>query len=229
MASAAGDSLVELALLAGRRDVVDAKAVAVLVEAAQSPFGKSYDPLLRWIVRSLSEDETMLQRDVGAARSLLQILLARGAYEELATELLHQGKLLYPTDKQLSYAAMVRSLFLETQVPVESVPEALKLLSASGLRPLPLAMAYFGALEQHHWSSAIDDVAAELTTLVFSNRLIVEAIQLDLIMQLLDYHVKRRDIELHDPVCRPRPGGSSATRRPRHPGADRDIPLADVG
>ncbi len=88
---------------------------------------------------------------------------------------------------------MVRSLFLETPLPVDQVPNALKLLSSKGLRPLPLAMAYFGALEQQHWSSAIDDVASELTTLVFSNRLIIEAIQLDLIMQLLQYHVQRHD------------------------------------
>ena len=88
---------------------------------------------------------------------------------------MHQGRLLYPTDKQLNYAAMVRSLFLETPLPVDQVPEALKTLTNKGLKPLPLSMAYFGALEQHHWSNVIEGVAAELTTLVFSNRLIIEA------------------------------------------------------
>src|SRR5690606_1170052 len=100
------------------------------------------------------------------ARYLLQVLLSRGAYDELSTELLHQGRLLYPTDKQLSYAAMVRSLFLETPLPLEQVADALKILSAKGLKPLPLSMAYFGALEQHRWSPVIEGVAAELTTLV---------------------------------------------------------------
>ena len=185
--------LIEVALLTGRSDLITGSAIAALVQAAQSPLGKSNDPLLAWIGRSLSEDEVLLQRESAAARGLLQILLIRGAYDELADELLHQGRLLYPTDKQLSYAAMVRSLFLETPLAIDQVPNALKLLSSKGLRPLPLAMAYFGALEQQQWSGAIDDVAAELTTLVFSNRLIIEAIQLDLIMQLLQYHVQRRD------------------------------------
>ena len=188
--------LVEAALLTGRHEVISGSAISALVEAAQSPFGKSNDPLLAWIGRNLSDDETLLRRESAAARGLLQILLIRGAYEELAQELLHHGRLLYPTDKQLSYAAMVRSLFLETPLPIDQVPNALKLLSSKGLRPLPLAMAYFGALEQHQWSSDIDDVAAELTTLVFSNRLIIEAIQLDLIMQLLQHHVQRHDTNI---------------------------------
>ena len=177
----------------GRRDLVDNAALTALVKAAQSPVGQSYDPLLRWIVRNLSDDEVLLKYGLLGSRFLLQILLARGAYEELASELMHQGRLLYPTDKQLNYAAMVRSLFLETPILVEQVPDALKTLTNKGLKPLPLSMAYFGTLEQHRWSSVIEGVAAELTTLVFSNRLIIEAIQLDLITQLLQYHVERRD------------------------------------
>ncbi len=185
--------LSEVALLVGRRDLVDNPALQVLVKAAQSSFGRNYDPLLRWIVRNLSDDEVLLKLGMVGSRYLLQILLARGAYEELAGELVHQGRLLYPSDRQLNYAAMVRSLFLETPLALDQVPEALKMLSTKGLKPLPLAMAYFGALEQHRWSTVIEEVAAELTTLVFSNRLIIEAIQLDLITQLLQYHVQRRD------------------------------------
>ncbi len=183
----------EVTLLVGRRDLIDTAALSALVKATQSTFGRPYDPLLRWIVRNLSDDEGLQQYGVIGSRYLLQILLARGAYEELGIELIHQGRLLYPSDKQLNYAAMVRSLFLETPIPVESVPEALQMLSSKGLKPLPLAMAYFGALEQHRWTNALDHVAEELTTLVFSNRLITEAIQLDLITQLLQFHVQRRD------------------------------------
>ena len=185
--------LTEVALLVGRRDLVDTPALSALVKAAQSSFGVSYDPLLRWIVRNLSDDEVLLKYGVTGSRFLLQILLARGAYEELATELMHQGRLLYPSDKQLNYASMVRGLMLETPLPVDQVPDALKTLTNKGLKPLPLSMAYFGALEQHRWSNVIEGVAAELTTLVFSNRLIIEAIQLDLITQLLQYHVQRHD------------------------------------
>lgn len=185
--------MTEVALLAGRRDLVDDAALTLLVKAAQSSFGVHYDQLVRWIVRNLSDDEVLLKYGLMGSRYLLQILLARQAYEELAGELIHQGRLLYPTEKQLNYATMVRNLFLETPFPIEHVPDALRILTVRGMKPLPLSMAYFGTLEQHKWSPQIESVAAELTTLAFSNRLIIEAIQLDLIMQLLDYHVSRKD------------------------------------
>lgn len=201
-ASALGDEwksllvlrLTELALLSGRLAMIDSDALKALVSAANTPAGKTYDGLLRWLVRSLSADEIMMRIGALPARALLQILLVRGAYDDLANELLHQARVVYATDKPLNYAAMIRSLFLETPVPVERIPSALKVLSARGIKPLPLTLAYFGALEQHQWSPDLDSVAAELTTLVFSNRLITEALQLELVMQLLQYHIRRRDM-----------------------------------
>jgi len=183
--------LADLATLANRRDLLDNNALAALVTAALSPLGKLYDTALRGIVRTLSTDEALEALGIYGSRYLLQILLARQSYDELATELLHQNRLLYPTDKMLSYATLLRGLFLETPFPKEDTPVALKTLSDKGIKPLPLAMAYFGALEQHGWTQ--DEVASELTALVFGNRMIIEAIQLELLMQLLKYHVKRRD------------------------------------
>jgi hypothetical protein len=181
----------ELAMLSNRRDTLDNAALGALVTAALSPYGKTYDALLRSMVRTLSSDETLETLGMYGSRYLLQLLLARQAYDELAVELLHQNRLLYPTDKMLSYATLLRGLFLETPFPKEDTALALKALNDKGLKPLPLAMAYFGALEQHSWTQ--DSAASELTALVFGNRMIIEAIQLELLMQLLAYHVRRRD------------------------------------
>lgn len=181
----------ELALLANRRDALDNAALSALVTAALSSYGSTYDTILRTLVRTLSTDETLEALGMYGSRYLLQILLARRSYDELAAELLHQNRLLYPTDKMLSYATLLRGLFLETPFPADDTALALRTLNDKGLKPLPLAMAYFGALEQHQWT--LDPIAAELTALVFGNRMIIEAIQLELLMQLLQYHVRRRD------------------------------------
>jgi len=181
----------ELANLSNRRDLLDNTALAALVTAALSPYGTTYDSFLRSLVRSLSSEETLDALGMYGSRYLLQILLARQAYDDLASELLHQNRLLYPTDKMLSYATLLRGLFLETPFPKDDTALALKTLNDKGIKPLPLAMAYFGALEQHGWTQ--DSIAAELSSLVFGNRMITDAIQLDLLMQLLNYHVRRRD------------------------------------
>ncbi len=181
----------ELANLANRRDLLDNTALGALVAAASSPHGATYDTFLRSLVRSLSSEEALDTLGMYGSRYLLQILLARQAYDELAGELLRQNRMLYPADKMLSYATLLRGLFLETPFPKEDAATALKALDDKGMKPLPLAMAYFGALEQHGWTQ--DSLAAELSALVFGNRMITDAIQLDLLMQLLNYHVKRRD------------------------------------
>lgn len=184
--------LIEAALLAERRDLIDAPALALLVRAAMTGVG-GQDETLDWVVRTIGDDATIQRLGPGASHQLLRILLIRGRYDELATEVLRQGRLIYPPDKQMQYANMLRALFHDTKITTEVIPLALRALSVHGLKPLPLSMAYFGALEQHDWSPALDEVAAELTRLVFSNRLILEAIQLELIIELCEYHIRRHD------------------------------------
>ncbi|GEM_PF-334513 len=184
--------LMEAALLTERRDLVDAPSLALLVRAAMSDVG-GQDAVLLWIVRSLCDDQTILHLGAGASHHILKILFVRQRFDDLASEILRQGRVLYTSDKQLQYAAMLRALFHDTKTPIEHVSSALQALNANGVKPLPLAMAYFGSLEQHDWSPGLDEVALELTRLVFSNRLILEAIQFELIAELLTYHIRRRD------------------------------------
>ncbi|MDZ4771361.1 MAG: hypothetical protein SGJ24_19730 [Chloroflexota bacterium] len=184
--------LTEAALLAERRDLIDAPALTLLARAATAPLGDQ-EGTFNWVIRAIGDDATIQRLGAGASHHLLKILLIRVRYEELALEIIRQGRLIYPPDKQLQFAAMLRALFHDTALPLDQIAPALRALSAGGVKPLPLAMAYFGALEQHEWSPGLDEVAAELTRLVFSNRLILEAIQLDLIVELLDYHIRKRD------------------------------------
>ena len=94
--------LCELALLARRPDLIDNTALAGLAAVAQTSWGDHYEHLLLWIVGVLSEDRTLTSLEENGPRLLLQILLARGAYAELAGELAHHGRLLYPADEQLA-------------------------------------------------------------------------------------------------------------------------------
>lgn len=188
--------LAETTVLAGRFDLVDAEALRGLAAAAQMPWGEAFDGTLRWMVRSLSSDDVLPSIPVEGRRHLLQILLARRAYNELVTELMHHNRLFYPTEKQIHFAVLVRQMFIETYVPQDEISAVLNTMTVRGVKPLPLAMAYFGLLEQYRWAPALEVQAAELTSLVFSNRLIVEAIQPDLLIDLLNFHVERRDATL---------------------------------
>jgi hypothetical protein len=185
--------LAEAAVLAGRYRLLDQAAVEQVAAAALTPWGETHAESLRLIVRTLSVDELLVQLGKEGAYALLQILLARGAYDELANELIRHRQLLYPVDEQLEFAEMLHKLFAATPFPLESVSSALKTLSVKLIKPLPLAMAYFGALEQFNFPPTLDGVVAELAALVISNRTIVESIPTDLLLRLLDYYVQVRD------------------------------------
>jgi hypothetical protein len=185
---------VEGALLSGRADLVDTSALAGLAQVALSPWGAQYERTLLWIVENMSRDEVLPALEDPGPRYLLQILLALGAYGELAAEMLHQSRLLYPGDHQPRYVQMVQTLFKETLISTEEVPRALELIQKAGIRSLPLAMAYIGVLEGHEWAEVLDDVADQVTTHIFDNPNILKVIHPGALLSLLRFHIKRRDV-----------------------------------
>lgn len=185
--------LSELVTLGGHYELLDSAAMETLANAAQSEFGDTYDDTIRWLTRVLSTDDLQQILDPPARFSLLQISLARGAYPELAQMMAQQQRLFFPGDKQLQFANMIHRLFLETPLLPEALGEALATMSERKVKPMTMAMAYFGALQQQQWSPEMASRATELTTLVFNNRLIAETIAPEYLAELLNYHVERRD------------------------------------
>ncbi len=186
--------LAEVAVLAKRPDIVDTPALSGFMNLLQSLWGVQYSQTITWIVKNLSTDETLLQLDPPGPTYLLQILLAFGAYVDLANEMIHQARVLYPGDKQVDYVNMVQRLFAETPVAVDQVPVALKVIGETSIRSLPLAMAHIGALEGQQWSSELDAVAENVTKMLFDTPALLEVIPPNAMIALLRFHIKRKDV-----------------------------------
>jgi hypothetical protein len=185
--------MIELVLLTERFDLLDPPAIEGLADAAATPWGEAYDTTIRWIARTLSSEALMAILNPGCRQPLLQLLLARRAFAELSNELLQQGRQFYPADKQLQFAQMAYSIFADSTLPVSEIPAALRIMAEKGVKPLPLAMAHFGALHRNEWSPALETSAADVTELVINNRLIAESLSPDMLMELLNYHIQRGD------------------------------------
>lgn len=186
--------LAEAAVRGRRPDLVDTSALAGLVHLLPAPLGLQYSQILGWIAKNVSTDEILPRLEDPGPTYLLQILLSTGAYSELAAEMLHQARLLYPGDKQADYVAVVRRIFAETPMNANQVPAALETITNSGIKAMPLTMAYIGALEGHEWSSALDPVAEAATRLLFENQEIIGVIQPGAMIALLEFHIKRKDV-----------------------------------
>src|SRR5690606_12828366 len=77
--------------------------------------------------------------------------------------------------------------------PVDTL-DALRNLDAGGLKPLPLAMAHFGALKRANWPDELQEVATNLTTVLQSNPIVAEAVPMAAMFELLQFHARRRDL-----------------------------------
>ncbi len=186
--------LADAALQSQGLDLLDAPTLTALASAAESPHAAAYGGVFLRVVAGLSADDRLPLMEESVPVTLLQILLVRRRYADLAHELVRQSRVLFSADKQPQFAQMVRKLFLETPMKVDEVPEAMRILAEGGLKPLPLAMAHFGALKRHDWPEVLQPVADRVTELLFENSNVVDAIPVAPLVELLGFHVKRRDV-----------------------------------
>jgi hypothetical protein len=185
--------LCEMAAAGRRVELLDGEALALLALAAGTEWGTRFSPIVLGIARMLSDDATVARLDMRGRRAILAILLARGAYAEFAAELNRQNRLFYPPDKQIQLGELTRSLFAETPIPLSEVGDALTTLSTRGVKPLPVAMAHFGVLAQFHYAPTLEGQIGDLTDMITGNRLLVEALPPDALLELVRYHGDRQN------------------------------------
>ncbi len=187
--------LAEAAIKSDRADIIDTPALGMMVGLLGSAWGTQYRETLHWIVAKMSNDDTLRRLEPPGPSYMLQILLASGGYADLASEMLHQARTLYPGEKQDEYIQIVQRIFAETPLAPERADDVLKAIEQGGIRSLPLLMAYIGVLEGSSWSSALDPIAEEATERLFNNPEIIRVIPSQAMIALLKFHIKRKDVE----------------------------------
>lgn len=184
--------LSDAALEAGRFDLLEETALAGLVQVAGTQWGRQYADLLRRIVKALSDDDHLPTLDEPIY--LLQILLLLGDYGDLAREMLHQSRALFPGDAQVDYAQMVQRLFAETPLDANSAISALHTIELVGIKSVPLLMAQIGVLQSQNSNEIVDPLAARITATLFNDPTILGVMQHKPMHDLLRHYLRRRDV-----------------------------------
>ncbi|MCA9905616.1 MAG: hypothetical protein KC547_17295, partial [Anaerolineae bacterium] len=183
----------ELALLKNHSALIDEPTLGLLAQAAGEPWVDQYDQTLRWIVRNLANEADVVRLDEAGARHLAHILLARRAYPDFAAILLKLGNLLYGNLDQMEFAEFVRQIFRETPLSPAEITSALRSLPPSGIKPLPLMLGHYGALQQHAWSTTLNASIMDLNALVIGNPVTAAQAPMTLLLGLVKYHVGQHD------------------------------------
>lgn len=190
--------LVEQALAQRKYALLDVAVLRQLVKVGIADGGKQYRATLQQAAVALSDEQQLRRLDAEGRQLILSILLAIGAYGDVAKRALDQLRLFYSADAQTEFGVMLQKLFASVPVPAEEIPTMLERISEDGLRSLPLAMAYIGTLEaQAESPSAVSDAVAEdVSEMIATSESLLETVPFDAMMALLQYHMRRQHDEL---------------------------------
>ena len=183
---------VQMAMAKNLADFVDTGVLRQLVNVALSDWSHSYIETFDHVVVSIAPEPVLRNRPPEDGQLILSLLLATGAYKDLARQMLDQSRLLYRGDRQAEFAEIVENVFAQTPIPDEQIPTALETLYGEGVRSLLLAMAYIGTLDSHEPSDVCNAVADDVTDMLHNNTLLLTVLPLNAITSLVSYQFKRR-------------------------------------
>ncbi len=188
--------MIELAMSRGHPEVIDENVLKQLVVIGGTELGDRHADVLFHVVKTLSTDDNLPRLSASEQRLVLAILLALGAYKDLAGEMLRHSRLLYGPDEQTAYAQMVQQLFSDYPIAPDDLLEALGIIDANGIKSLPLVMVHTGAIRaQKEPSEAADRAAANATEMLERQPSLLSVMPMDGMQTLVAYHLRRRDVD----------------------------------
>ena len=187
--------LVEWAEALERPDLIDTLALEQLAELAGSPFRARFETLLRHVVEDFNRPDLLNQLDPPGPRLLVEILLLLGDYRQIVGLLERISGTLFRGDDQLKFAPWVSDLFEKTGLDNEALLAALNAVAKDGIKPVPLAMAYRGALINKSYASALEPIMDRLSEALIADPLLVPLVGYEAALRLVQVHARRQDAD----------------------------------
>ncbi len=188
--------LVEWIMTLERLDLIDTPALERLAELAGSPWGGRFETLLRHVVNDSSRPNQLVRLEPPGPRLLAEILLQLGDYAQVVNLLERISGALFRGDDQIKFGPWVSELFEKTGLETPALLAALEAVtSGRGLKPLPAAMAYRGALINKAYDSALDPVMERLSRALRDDPLLVSVVGYDETLRLVQFHARRQDAD----------------------------------
>ncbi len=188
--------LVEWILTLERPDLIDTPVLERLAELAGSPWGGRFETLLRHVVGDFSRPDLLTRLDPPGPRLLGEILLQLGDYTQIVGLLERISGTLFRGDDQIKFGPWVSELFEKTGLETPALLAALEAATTGrGLKPLPAAMAYRGALINKAYDSALDSVMERLSRALRDDPLLVTVVGYEETLRLVQYHARRQDAD----------------------------------
>jgi len=182
----------KMAYLYDRLVAIDTHVLRELVRIATISRFTAQHETLATIAQAIN-DKRLIYMGVGAARMVLQILLATKHFDLVAKNVQYQVRHVYRAEKQLEYVRAMQTLFAHTALSAAEAQEALAILERTGIQGIPLIAAMCGVLEGTGWSADVSDIGAQIIDTLLKNPKHLEVIPSQTVMNLLAYYARHND------------------------------------
>lgn len=186
--------LVEWTQTLERPDLIDTKTLERLAALARSPWQGRFAAVLSHVVEDLSTPELLTLLEPPGPRYLAEILLQMGDYQGLVALLERASAALFRGDAQINFAPWVSDIFEHTTLDAEQLLTAVETIARLGLKPVPKAMAYRGALLNKQFDPALEPLIRRLSSAMSGDAHLIKVVGYDTALHLLEYHARRKDV-----------------------------------
>ncbi len=187
--------LAEMAREASRVDLFDSDIYDRLLNLATNNSDAATTERLRMVSQRWPEQQLLLLNEQAASR-LLQLRLALGEYQDLASQMIQQSAVFYLGDRQIDYIEMVEQVFANTPISSSQAAAAISQIEAAGIRSAPLVMAGLGTLQNRIPNTELDQTAHHLLDILAAEPLLFSVVKTPSLMQIVHYYLGQRRV--HD-------------------------------
>lgn len=185
--------LAELAVQLKREHLIDARSLEGLLRAVQAGYAWRFSGLIQYLAEKFSQPAMLRQLSQGALEMLPHLYFSTDRHQMGIQLLEHYQNTLYGSANLPKFTEVIGNVFLNANLPIESLEKIFALIEHSKLRPEPRTRAYCAALIAVEWGLAYKSLARRLTIMLYNDPGLLEVIGIENGLTLLAYHGELKD------------------------------------
>lgn len=186
--------LVELALYLDRSELIGERELQQLLRLVETQHVERFQYVIKYIVDEFSKPERIAPLGSTGWTLLPQLYFMVGYYDEGVRLLEYYQNHLFTLERVEDFGDLLNEVFLRIELSSEKMMAALAGFEGSQIRVAARARAYFAALTNQQWDTAMEAVARQLTSICYNDHRILQLIGVTNSLRLLQFHAHQSNM-----------------------------------
>lgn len=187
--------LVEWIVALNRSELIETGVLVRLAALARSERRQRFEVMLRQVVEDLGRPALLVQLEPPGPRLLVEILLMLGDYRQVIALMERVSANLFRGDAQVNFAPWVSEVFENTALQGVDLLNALDTVAELGLKSVPRAMAYRGALVNKAFDPSLKPLLDRLMVALSQDPRLIPLVGYDQALNVLRFYARQQEAD----------------------------------